>query len=413
MISTIEISNYKSIENVKLELGRVNLFIGENGAGKSNILEAISLMSAAASDKLDNEFLMSRGIRVTAPQLMRSQFNSNSDLLPIQIDVKVKNFEPITFEINNDNEHYSSWQSDLKKNGKNSTEFTSGRFQNYLRAPDVDLDKFMLDVSQFVEQAKILKAQLEGNEDLAKSLSPFKDSDNAISKILINYQNEFREIPKELKGFVIYSPEQSALRAFDQEGQIEPLGINGDGLLKLLSVLSEIDGGKAFNDIVERLKVLGWFDCFRIEKDSSMSPVGMEISDNYTLESGKAFDYRSANEGFLFLVFYYALLSTDLTPGFFAIDNIDTSLNPKLCVELMKQLADLACKNNKQVLLTTHNPAILDGINLESEDQRLFVVSRSLTGQTRVKRVKKPKTSDLKLSEMFMRGVLGGLPKGF
>jgi hypothetical protein len=79
----------------------------------------------------------------------------------------------------------------------------------------------------------------------------------------------------------------------------------------------------------------------------------------------------------------------------------------------MKQLADLACKNNKQVLLTTHNPAILDGINLESEDQRLFVVSRSLTGQTRVKRVKKPKTSDLKLSEMFMRGVLGGLPKGF
>lgn len=178
-------------------------------------------------------------------------------------------------------------------------------------------------------------------------------------------------------------------------------------------MLSEIDNGKAFNDISERLKVLGWFESLRIAKDSSMSPVGMDISDNFTSESGKVFDHRSANEGFLFLIFYYALLSTNLTPSFFAIDNIDTSLNPKLCVELMKQLAGLARKNNKQVLLTTHNPAVLDGMNLEDDDQRLFVVSRNLTGQTRIKRIKKPKNVELKLSEMFMRGVLGGLPKGF
>ncbi|ALH99513.1 DNA replication/repair protein RecF [Pseudomonas sp. FW306-02-F02-AA] len=412
MIDTIEISNYKSIEKVKLELGRVNLFIGENGAGKSNLLEAISLMSAAASNKLDNEFLLSRGIRVTAPQLMRSQFHKNTDLLPIKIDVLIKDFEPITFEINNDNGHYSSWQSNLKKNGKNASEYTSKKFENYIREPDADLDKILQQVTQFLEQARAIKSKLE-SENKKSILNPFKDTDNTISKIIINYQNEFRELPKELEDFVIYSPEQTALRTFDQEGQIEPLGVKGEGLLKLLSVLSEIDNGKAFNDISERLKVLGWFESLRIAKDSSMSPVGMDISDNFTSESGKVFDHRSANEGFLFLIFYYALLSTNLTPSFFAIDNIDTSLNPKLCVELMKQLAGLARKNNKQVLLTTHNPAVLDGMNLEDDDQRLFVVSRNLTGQTRIKRIKKPKNVELKLSEMFMRGVLGGLPKGF
>jgi AAA15 family ATPase/GTPase len=75
MIQEITIENYKSIQSLSIELGRVTVFIGENGCGKSNILEAIALGSAEAADKLDNEFLASRGIRVTDPKLMRSAFD--------------------------------------------------------------------------------------------------------------------------------------------------------------------------------------------------------------------------------------------------------------------------------------------------------------------------------------------------
>ena len=42
MITEIQIENYKSIQNLKINLGRVNVFIGENSCGKSNILEAIA-----------------------------------------------------------------------------------------------------------------------------------------------------------------------------------------------------------------------------------------------------------------------------------------------------------------------------------------------------------------------------------
>ena len=50
----------------------VSLFsLCANGSGKSNILEAIALGSAAAQYKLDNEFLISRGIRVTETRFMR------------------------------------------------------------------------------------------------------------------------------------------------------------------------------------------------------------------------------------------------------------------------------------------------------------------------------------------------------
>lgn len=80
MIEKIHIQNFKSIYNLELEVGRVNLFIGENGSGKSNLLEALVFVSASESNKLDNEFLVSRGLRVPQPELMRSAFlNTNSN----------------------------------------------------------------------------------------------------------------------------------------------------------------------------------------------------------------------------------------------------------------------------------------------------------------------------------------------
>ncbi|MBD0310433.1 MAG: AAA family ATPase, partial [Microcoleus sp. T1-bin1] len=88
MIGEVRIENYKSIQKLKLELGRVTVLIGENGCGKSNILEAIALASAAADDKLDNEFLASRGIRVTEPQFMRSAFEKENLDKDITIDIK-------------------------------------------------------------------------------------------------------------------------------------------------------------------------------------------------------------------------------------------------------------------------------------------------------------------------------------
>ncbi len=71
MITNIKVENYKSLRSIDLDVGRFNVLIGENGCGKSNILEAITFAAAAEANKLDNEFLSSRGIRVTEPRLSK------------------------------------------------------------------------------------------------------------------------------------------------------------------------------------------------------------------------------------------------------------------------------------------------------------------------------------------------------
>ena len=134
-------------------------------------------------------------------------------------------------------------------------------------------------------------------------------------------------------------------------------------------------------------------------------------------KGNNVFSAENANEGILHVLFYLALFLSNKTPPIFAIDNIETALNPQLCRELMKSLAAMAKAHDKQVLITTHNPAILDGLDLHDDDQRLVVVHRNDQGHTVGKRIKlKPQPegeSKHKLSELWMRGHLGGLPKAF
>lgn len=379
MVSQITIDNFKSIQTLTLELGRINVFIGENGSGKSNILEAIAMGSAAAENKLDNEFLASRGIRVTEPQAMRSGFEKGSLEEDIKVGFTVDNF---THEIvlKNINTQYSKWEAVLN---------------------NVDLAK----KGEEIEKLKEIQERWAHNPDPDYRL---------ISKSLYFLINPLRS--NKLLPFLIYSPEYSVLRPFKDESQILPLGIRGEGLFKLLSVIYQ-ENPEQFQKIRDNLALIDWFEGFEIPDDLRFTERRIRIKDRF-LEDGLAyFDQRSSNEGFLYLLFYFSLFVSDYTPKFFAIDNIDNAMNPKLASRVVQQLAQLAKEHQKQVIMTTHNPAVLDGLDLKDDEQRLFVISRNKLGHTKALRIyHKPTPSGqepVRLSEQFLRGYIGGLPKNF
>ena len=76
MIDRLEIRNFKSIATAALEFGRVNLFVGANGAGKSNLLEAIGMYSACLGRGIDASILNSKGVRLSAPHIFTSSFKN-------------------------------------------------------------------------------------------------------------------------------------------------------------------------------------------------------------------------------------------------------------------------------------------------------------------------------------------------
>ena len=53
MLHTISVEGFKSIRQLQdLELGQVNVFVGANGSGKSNFLEALGVLGAAAAGRV-------------------------------------------------------------------------------------------------------------------------------------------------------------------------------------------------------------------------------------------------------------------------------------------------------------------------------------------------------------------------
>lgn len=62
-LKKITFGNFKSLYNAEFEPGRVNVFIGANGAGKSTILEAIGLLSAAMTDRVNDLSLQRKGMQ--------------------------------------------------------------------------------------------------------------------------------------------------------------------------------------------------------------------------------------------------------------------------------------------------------------------------------------------------------------
>lgn len=391
MLTEFHVKNFKSIRDLRLELGRVTVLIGENGSGKSNILEALALAAAAAVNKLDHEFLASRGIRTTEPRFMRSAFEpGNTENIEITTVIDELHWQ---FTLSSTGEGpYDKWYGKISGDGVPKHPPRAEKIVEDL------LDAF-LDIGALADAV--------GASDIA---SPSRSDIQAFMKA--------RAVRRAFGEFLAYSPENTSLRNFEQEGQILPLGVKGEGLFQLLKTLAADEARMA--ELRENLRLIDWFEDIRVATDLAPFERRIGIRDRYLAadDAGLAyFDQRSSNEGFLFLLFYFTLLVSPATPKLFAIDNIDASLNPKLCTELMRRMVALAVKHDKQMLITTHNPAVLDGLDLNDDQQRLYAVYRNSKGHTKARRISPPKPigdePPIKLSEAFLRGLLGGLPQNF
>ena len=216
----------------------------------------------------------------------------------------------------------------------------------------------------------------------------------------------------DLTGFLTYRPTEHFLRkAF--ETSIFPLGVHGEGLLKYLKEAVGEKNVALFEEINEGLFLLDWFDGFRIPDDLLTNEYRLSIGDRFLKDSLHYFDEKSTNEGFLFLLFYLTLFNSKDTPRFFAIDNIESALNPKLMTKLTDYLVGRAFANDKQVIVTTHSPFVLDALDLSNDDVRLFVARRNIDGHTRLERIPYREYRTMKLSQLWMSGLIGGLPDNF
>lgn len=427
MIREFSIKNYKSILDLKVELGRINLFIGENGCGKTNILEAMAMAAATVSDRLDTEELYLRGVRVAKPAITLSSFAGVKQGREIELGWafeghKAPNLRRTTLRLAPESQE------------------GAGHVWNQVRPPQAEAKptpregpaadfrtKFKKTRTKVLAEAQLTDEQLEQLELLLSATNVKLVPVQRIQKNEHEWVYEVN-IPKALfreraGDFLIYNANQLALRGLMNISRKEPLGIHGENLDVAIASL----GDEGLKELLERSALIRWVERIFTDPEDKLKFEGYKLGrststlyfrDRFMRKRANIFSAENANEGILHALFYLTLFISDRTPKTFGIDNIETALNPRLCRNLIKQLAELSKSHDKQALITTHNPAALDGLDLHDDEQRLFVVARNDAGHTVAQRIKlKPPAKDkeprLMLSEMWMRGHLGGIPLEF
>lgn len=384
----VHIKGFKSIVDQSVSLGRVNCFIGANGVGKSNVLEALGVLGAAAGGRVDDEAIIRRGVRAGLPRLFKTSF-AGTRILP-HITLEAHGEPSATFRVSLLNpleEPKPAWsfKTELLSSGKTPI-VTRG----------VRTDKENLDETRGLSALKVVDLQ----------------PDDPASLLL-----------KALQDYVIYTPNTPALRATVPDLQTRvPVGLVGGGLAEGFEALKRsVDEAR----IDEVLGLIDWVSDVSVTDvvGSLLSPSvprtknALKFIDRFMASSRNTLTAYDASEGALYVLFSAVLCLSPSSPSVFAIDNLDSALNPRLVTRLVGRLAEWlrAANPDRQLLFTAHNPTVLDGLDLDDDEVRLFAVERNSEGHTTVRRIElSPELQKLNkeypLSRLWAMGNLGAVP---
>lgn len=397
MLRSLKVQQFKSINKAELNFGRANLFIGQNGSGKSNILEALGVLAGALSRGLDPTSLDERGIRLSVPTLFKSSFK--------------KSKLPSTFRLEaifDDGRYECSIRAGLKRS---SLEFHSealydGDSKIFGRSPNG------ISTGKSFDHATVIRPEfIDPSRGLWDVLAP-----------LVKISDGLRADLDALSDFSIYAPQTAVMRGLAVDGRIKsPLGLTGAGMAAAFAdVIEQRDLGgpnaKIFESILKIIWEPGWADSVSIRPfDPNLVPSNVKsegqllyVRDKFMITNRNYLSAYDASEGTLYLIFVATLLAHLQAPTVFALDNVDGTLNSRLVRKLTDAVVNVCCSKNgmrslnnieRQSFVTSHHPSSLDSFDLFSDDQAVFVVSRDLNasvarGSTKFDRLMPPPDLD-------------------
>lgn len=387
-IREISVKNFKSLYDVSFQPGKVNVFIGANGSGKSTILEAIGILSGAMTDRVNNSVLQRKGIRLSASALYKSKFKTmKRDGLTVSLGIR--------------------WEDEGEYD-----------YSVHLTTPtDDDAWKYH---SESVNQ--------EGNLLWGRSNRSAVQLNNNIGYFMVAETlngHRCRRMGEYIEKYGVYQPDTLTLRGTIADNtQVVPVGLNGGRMADAIQeILKSVDGDTRFGTlyIEDVLDLIDWAADFDITapKRANLNPgvpstrQVIEFKDRF-LKANAAFTGYDASEGALYVLFMLCMAMHPESPSMFAIDSFDHALNPRLAKRLTEIFSKLILDSQRTVFMTTHNPLVLDGLDLCNDDIRLFAVSRNRDGYAVIERIQVSRElleSGQSLSRLWTNGRLGGVPE--
>lgn len=356
MIKSFVFENYKSFEKAVLNLESITSLIGTNSSGKSNAIEGIQILSEAATgldfsvilDGTRNNASHIRGGSSSCCRFRKASFklgclvnlDENHDLyyfIRISTNKRVWVEEEALYKVLNGNLNLGEGEKifKTKKANKDSGDIKA-EYNNKKKGNNPDI--ICMRVSSVLAQ---LKSKL-----------PQETEHDQICLSYINFMLD------NLKGIFVLNPIPSVMRDYVRSTDIE-LKPNCENISPVLYHLCQDE--KKRNELLSTVRNLPENEVQSIEFiKTQLDDVIFCLKEKY-MNNSEIVDAKKLSDGTLRCIGILAAILSMPKGGILVIEEIDNGIHPGRVHALINNLEKIGKERNIDIILTTHNPTLLNG----------------------------------------------------
>lgn len=344
MITRLNVSNYRSLgPKVTLSLGRLNVLVGQNGSGKSNVVDVIRFVTDCLHIGLEGAITRRHGIGA-----VRRWTSGHPTNVAIELHVEGDGFT-----------------------GRYGFELAGDKVEEYTVKRE-----FAEVMAREARHAYAIEHQawVEGPRDLRPNITR-----TSLALPLIAGDDRFSPLGNALKQSAVYTIFPDTLREPQKYDPTRPMRQHGENWV---SILRDQDADGWRDELVSALSELtGEIDAVEVKPLGGYLLARFRHGVRGRSRRPKWFNSAQESDGTLRIAGIITALSQEPPPAVIGIEEPELTIHPG-AIPLVYDFIHQASRRT-QIILTTHSPEVLDRVDVD-RDTVLVVSKPSEDGITRV-----------------------------
>lgn len=340
-IRQIQIQNFKSIERAVVDLEPFTVFVGPNGSGKSNFVEALAFVQECLSHGVESAFKVHHGALLLPRWRLTAEVRVGFRFL---LDLGDGNDADYGFEITR----------------RHLDPFRVARERCTVRFSDRREAAFEIAEGEFLHPIPGIRPKMEPDR---------------LALFAASATEEFRPVYDFLSTMGVYSIEPFRITSAQDADSGEALEAHGGNAIAVLRTLE-----RASPEIFERInKLLALVvqDIGTMRTRTDGQRVSLEFCKDLGGEEPTTFYTVDMSDGTLRILGLLLALYQPWHPSLVVIEEPEATVHPAAAELVVQVLLDAT--HDRQVLITTHSPDILDDKELSDDQIRVVTMERGRT----------------------------------
>jgi predicted ATPase len=397
MLTEFTLANFKSYRKSSLRLGSLTLLIGANAAGKSNALEGLRFLSwLAQGQKLSSiqytvnsidQILRGRVDDLCHREESSFSLGCRSDSKEWnQLDIEIRVHEgkmTITYEqiFNSDSEAQLYETISMSRLDLAISKSPNSVWTCYYSPP---FPKERGDGWRIVcDNQKAMFTQLDiprvDKSNIHNHNSQFNEIQQRVTETVQEYQQALQSI-------LFFNPIPAEMRHYSQKTDYQRLLEDGSNLSSVLFNLweNQPECQQAILNFIQSLpeQAIDGLDFLVGPRDEVM----VRLSETFG-NTQRFCEAPLLSDGTLRVLAIAAAMFSAAEGSLIVIEEIDNGIHPSRAKHLLSSIRDIAERRNLRVLISTHNPALMDAIPDAALGDVVFCYRDPLVGDSRLVRL--------------------------